>query len=97
MANPLAKHWIRLLIIAFVVAACDNPIEKNAREQLSGPIAQNTQYAIDDVVKVLKPGIECSWAARDAEGLRTNPDNVFVRAELKNILARAKHAGCTQN
>ncbi len=93
----MANHWNRVLIVAILVAACDNPIEKNAREQLSGPIAQNTQYAIDDVVKVIKPGIECSWATTDAEGLRTNPDNVFVRDALKNILARAVQAGCTQN
>lgn len=93
----MAIHWNRLLIIAVAIAGCDNPIEKNAREQLSGPIAQNTKYAIDDVVKAIRPGIECAWAARDAEGLRTNSDNTFVRDELKSILVRAGQAGCAQN
>lgn len=81
-------------LILVALAACDNPLEKNVRDQLSGPVNQNTQYAIDDVVKVIKPDVQCAWFIRDAERLRTNADNVLVREELKRLRERAGQAGC---
>ena len=90
MAKPL--HLWYLIVIA--LAACDNPIEKNVRDQLSGPIKQNTQHAIDDVVQAIQPGVECTGFLRDAERLRGNADNVPVRDELKQLRERAGNAGC---
>ena len=91
MAKPLA------LLCLLALAACDNPIEKNVRDQLSGPIHQNTLYAIDDVVKAVKPDVGCAWFIRDAERLRSNTDNGFVLDELKRLRERAKQAGCLRN
>lgn len=98
--HPAFRHGtllVALALLADLLAACDNPIEKNTREQLRAPIAQNTQYAIDDVAKLIKPGIECNWAARDTEALRTNPDDTLVREELGRIKERAKQAGCLED
>lgn len=92
------KSYLTVLtFLPALLTGCDNPIEKTTREQLRGPIAQSTQYAIDDVVKRIKPGMACSWALRDADALRTNPDDTSVRAELVRIRERAQQASCLQD
>jgi hypothetical protein len=93
----VAKPLRLTCLIVIALTGCDNPIEKKVRDQLSGPIRQNTQYAIDDVVKLIKPGVECMWFLRDAEKLRGNADNVLVRDELKRLRERAKQAGCLRD
>ena len=81
-------------LILIALAGCDNPIEKNVRDQLRGQVSQNTQYAIDDLVTAIRPGVECAAFLREAEKWRGNADNVLVNKELKQLREKAKRADC---
>lgn len=85
---------LSILVVTLLLAACDNPIEKSTREQLSAPIAQNASYAIDDLLHALRPGIDCDWARRDAATLREQVADPGVRDRIAALRQRAGDTGC---